>query len=68
MTGAELAHVRTTLGLTVPQMAALLGANKRTYYRWEGAKRISLTAERLIVTLLKTPHLLWADIARIRGE
>lgn len=67
MTGEQLSNIRTRLGLSVPEMARLLGLTIRTYYRQEQARRIRLTVDRLLVTLLKTPDILWADVAGIRG-
>lgn len=60
-----LKTVRTRLGLTVAEMAVLLGAPLRSYYRWEkvGAP---LTAGRLIVILLNNPQVLWAEITKIQ--
>lgn len=66
MTGNDLKTIRIRLGLSVPEAAALLGLTKRTYYRQEAAGQINLTVARLVVTLLKTPDILWADIAGLR--
>lgn len=67
MTGAMLKHVRETLKLSAPEMAALICVNLRTYYRYEKAKAVDLTAARLVVTLLKSPAILHGYIADIRG-
>lgn len=67
MTGAMLKHVRDTLKLSAAEMAALICVNLRTYYRYEKAKAVDLTAARLVVTLLKSPAILHAYIADIRG-
>ena len=68
ITGKSLQTVRETLQLTRLQMAALLGiAVRRTYDRYENGQQIvPLTVQRLVVTLLKSPQVLNADIAEIK--
>ena len=68
MTGELLKQVRSRLGLSCEEMASLLGATLRTYYRFEKAQKIPLTTKRLVITLLKSPQVLNADITAMRGE
>lgn len=35
MTGADVRSIRTQLGLSVPQLAELIGASQSSIYRWE---------------------------------
>lgn len=67
MNGEQLRTICEKLGLSAPEMAKLLGASVRTYYRWE-EKGPPLTAYYLIVTLLKCPQVLHERIADIRGQ
>ena len=67
MTGDQLKHVRLTLKLSIAEMAELLGAPKRTYYRYERMLEIPSPAARFVVTLLTYPLVINAEIARIRG-
>ena len=67
MTGDQLKHVRLTLKLSIAEMAALLGAPKRTYYRYERMLALPLTVAKFVVTLLTYPQVINAEIAKIRG-
>lgn len=63
MRPSELKNVRVRLKLPVEAMADLIGVSKRNYYRYEsGEVAIPLTVEYLIVTLLQSPHILWARV------
>ena len=68
MTGDQLKHVRLTLKLSVDEMSALLGSPKRTYYRYERMDAIPLTVAKFVVTLLTYPHVINAEIAKVRGR
>lgn len=67
MMGSQLKTIRRRLELSVDEMARLLGAQGRTYYRYEKARRVPLTIERFVVTLLKNPSVLWAEIKELRS-
>lgn len=54
MTGEQLAQARELLGLTKPQMAAMLGRKLRNYQQWEaGHRKIDEAAARLIAAYVE---------------
>lgn len=67
MTADDMKAVRTRLGLSHTQMAALLGITARTYYRYESGDKIPLTVQKLVFTLLKSPSVLLAEIERVKS-
>lgn len=68
MKAEELARCQRYLELTVPQMAVLLGAQPRTYWRWiAGKTRIPGTVDALMVILLKYPQVRSDAVAAVRS-
>ena len=68
MTGDQLKHVRLTLNLSVGEMAQILGAPKRTYYRMERGVKIPSPVSKFVVTLLTYPSVINAEIAKVRAD
>ena len=57
MTADQLKTLRTTLGLTQPQLAARIGVQPNTVYRWEaGIHPISRPMQKLIEHVRDEPR------------
>lgn len=64
----QLARCRAYFGLLGWQMAALLGAHERAYWRWEGgAARVPGTVDVYISTLLRFPQVRTQELERVKA-